>query len=107
VGSRHLREVDRFAILVYCAHGAVALVVAEAVLDTYNDPARDMLVVATARRDSATRSAYHRLVKTTPKPSATKNSRGELPGVLLFLPSFVAVGWAPEVVPDGSDMSSV
>jgi hypothetical protein len=104
MGSRHLRKVDRFAILVYCAHGAISLVIAEAVLDTYNDPARDMLVVAPV--SNATRPAYHRLVKTTPKPSATKNSRGELPGVLLFLPSFVAVGWAPEAVPVGSDMSS-
>lgn len=37
---------------------------------------------------------YHKLVKTTPKPSATKNSRGELPGVLLFLPESVWVGGA-------------
>ena len=36
--------------------------------------------------------SYHKLVKTTPKPSATKNSRGELPGVLLLLPVSVWVG---------------
>lgn len=35
---------------------------------------------------------YHKLVKTTPKPSATKKSRGELPGVLLLLPESVWVG---------------
>jgi hypothetical protein len=35
---------------------------------------------------------YHKFVKTTPKPNATKNSRGELPGVLLFLPLSVGVG---------------
>jgi hypothetical protein len=45
-----LRKIDRFAILVYCSHGAISLVIAEAVLYTYNDPARDMLVVARARR---------------------------------------------------------
>ena len=38
------------------------------------------------------RQAYHKLVKTTPNPSATKNSRGELPGVLLLLPESVWVG---------------
>jgi hypothetical protein len=44
--------------------------------------------------------SYHKLVKTTPKPNATKNSRGELPGVLLFLPVSVgvAVGTADEVL---------
>jgi hypothetical protein len=50
-----LRQVDRFAILVYCAHGAVPLIVPEAVLDAYNDPERDMLVVAAVGQDSATR----------------------------------------------------
>jgi hypothetical protein len=39
-------------------------------------------------------STYHKFVKTTPKPRATKNSRGELPGVLLFLPWSVGVGVA-------------
>jgi hypothetical protein len=50
-----LRQVDGFAILVYCAHGAVSLVVPETVLDTYNDPERDMLVFAAVGQDSATR----------------------------------------------------
>lgn len=51
------------------------------------------------------RRPYHRLVKTTPKPNATKNSRGELPGVLLFFPESVgvAVGGA-EAVPVASAM---
>lgn len=35
---------------------------------------------------------HHKLVKTTPNPSATKNSRGEFPGVLLLLPESVWVG---------------
>lgn len=100
-----MREVDGFAILVYSAHGAVSLIIAETVFYTYNDPA-DMLVAAVVRQCDKVLQAYHRLVKTTPKPSATKNSRGEFPGVLLFLPSLVAVGWAPEAVPVGSDMSS-
>lgn len=38
------------------------------------------------------RQPYHKLVKTTPNPRATKNSRGELPGVLLLLPESVWVG---------------
>ena len=38
------------------------------------------------------RQAYHKFVKTTPNPRATKNSRGELPGVLLLLPESVWVG---------------
>ena len=41
---------------------------------------------------SRKRQPYHKLVKTTPNPSATKNSRGELPGVLLLLPESVWVG---------------
>jgi hypothetical protein len=44
------------------------------------------------------RQAYHKLVKTTPNPSATKNSRGELPGVLLLLPESVCVGDAAAAV---------
>ena len=50
---RHLRKIDRFAILVYCAHGAVSLIIAETVLDTYNDPARDMSVVVAAGNSAA------------------------------------------------------
>lgn len=41
-----MRKVDGLAILVYCAHCAITLVVAETVLDANNDPARDMLAIA-------------------------------------------------------------
>lgn len=49
---------------------------------------------------------YHRLVKTTPNPRATKNSRGELVGLeLLFFPLrsvLVALEEEPVVVEDMS-----
>jgi hypothetical protein len=45
-----LRKIDRLAILVYCAHGAVSLIIAETVLDTYNDPVGGILVFAPARQ---------------------------------------------------------
>jgi hypothetical protein len=51
------------------------------------------------RRDLSVRRAYHRFVKTTPKPRATKKSSGELVGPppllsLLSLPGgLVGLGW--------------
>jgi len=49
---------------------------------------------------------YHKLVKTTPKPRATKNSKGELVGpLLLFLvSSSVGVGDGADGVVVVSDM---
>ena len=46
------------------------------------------------------REAYHRFVKTTPKPSATKNSKGELvgPPPPPELGAVVAAGGATEVL---------
>ena len=46
--------------------------------------------------------AYQRFVKTTPKPRATKKSRGELVGPLepLLVGELVAAGAAEEVVVD-------
>ena len=55
---------------------------------------------ATSPRHALT---YHRFVKTTPKPRATKKRRGELvgPGLLpLALPEVVAEGGPEEVVED-------
>lgn len=96
--SRHLCQVDGFAILAYGAHCAISLVVTEAVLYAYNDPAQCMS--ADVRLGDSQCRPYHKLVKTTPKPNATKNSRGELPGVLLFFPESVgvAVGAAEAVL---------
>lgn len=48
--------------------------------------------------------SYQRLVKTTPNPSATKKSRGELVGPLV-LPSSVAVGAAADEVVEADDIS--
>lgn len=49
---------------------------------------------------------YHRLVKTTPKPNATKKSRGELVGPLLLLlpepPSDVLAAGGAVIEADGS-----
>jgi hypothetical protein len=77
---RHRREVDWFAI---CGGlGCAAAVVAEAVLDADDDP-NDV----NKSNYTTPASAYHRLVKTTPKPRATKKSSGELVGPLLaFVP---------------------
>jgi hypothetical protein len=46
----------------------------------------------------------HRFVKTTPKPRATKNNRGELVGPLAEAPVVVAAG--VEVVADGLGVAS-
>jgi hypothetical protein len=96
--SRHLRQVDGLAILVYSAHCAISLIVSEAILYAYNDPTQCVRACSLATVNSV--EPYHKLVKTTPKPNATKNSRGELPGVLLFLPVsvWVGVGTADEVL---------
>jgi hypothetical protein len=78
----HLREVDGLPILAYRPRLAVSLVVSEAVLDAYDDPVMGVVVSECLRQESALllRKPYHRFVKTTPKPSATKNSKGELVG---------------------------
>ena len=53
-------------------------------------------------------STYHRLVKTTPKPRATKNKRGELvgPELLLWFPLLEEVGEAGTGVEVGEDIAS-
>lgn len=80
-----------------------ALIVAEAVLDTDNDPEQNVSDAGSCGSDAAVgRSANHKLVKTTPKPRATKKSRGEFvgpppPPLLLLLVFDVAEG-APLLV---------
>jgi len=76
----HSHHVDRLSIFSQC-HLSVAAVVSEAVLDTNDNPVR--LSVFEILRDRQA-DDYQRLVKTTPKPRATKNSSGELVGPLLF-----------------------
>lgn len=62
----------------------IPLIISEAILDTDNDPRNGELVCVYRRRVSGDRraqeQAYHRLVKTTPNPNATKKSNGELVG---------------------------
>jgi hypothetical protein len=77
-------EVDGLAILVQCLRTPVALVVSEAILDADDDPRWQSGQHSAAFR-ALWCSAYHRLVKTTPKPNATKKSSGELVGPLLSL----------------------
>ena len=52
---------------------------------------------------------YHRLVKTTPNPKATKNNRGELVGPLPPPPPPVELGVGDGMIvdPDGADMVDV
>ena len=106
MSSRHCTEVYWLAVLAV-SQLAIALVVSEAVLDADDDPEDDCQLIsantevpATSQRHALT---YHKFVKTTPKPRATKKSRGELvgPGLLpLALPEVVAEGGAEEVVED-------
>jgi hypothetical protein len=70
VRARHDGKIDGVAAGV-CAQRSVPLVVSEAVLDANDDPAR-------SAGTSGERETNQRLVKTTPKPRATKKSSGEL-----------------------------
>lgn len=97
----HIFQGQRLAI--FAEAGAVARVVAEAVLDTDDDP---VALVRTCFGGKAARgrgggsrqssASHHRLVNTTPKPRATKKRRGELPLSLFLL--FWKL-WSPEPLP--------
>jgi hypothetical protein len=80
VGARHGHEVNGIAIFTECAL-TIALVVAEAVLHTDDNPG-DTGSEGEAKQTRDEKHRYHKLVKTTPKPRATKNRRGELVGPL-------------------------
>jgi hypothetical protein len=84
------------------AQSSIALVIAEAVLDTDDDPTVERLaILACDPTVSCMGATYHRFVKTTPKPSATKKRRGDddPPRWLLFPPFVaVAVGAVDDVV---------
>jgi hypothetical protein len=82
--------------------GSAATVVSEAVLNADDDPER-----VSKKKETATNLAvaYHRFVKTTPKPRATKKSSGELvgpppPPPLLLGGSVVAKGLSVAIVLD-------
>ena len=119
--SRHVFEVDRLSVLVE-PQGPVACIVAEAVLDTDNDPiitSRVRLHPSHLARGAFQEKlcAHHRFVKTTPKPSATKNRRGDelLPccgggvGELLATPpdGSVVVEAGGRLVVDGPEVKGV
>ena len=67
------------------------MIIAEAVFDTDDDPSINIASDLSSRSEEfdcpirtavKRRENYHKFVKTTPKPNATKNSRGELAGGL-------------------------
>jgi hypothetical protein len=76
--ARHGSHIDGFSIFPGSDSGATS-VIPEAVLDTNDDPGTISLENEKKKRIHG-ECAYHRLVKTTPNPRATKNSRGELVG---------------------------
>lgn len=95
-----MREVNGFAIFVQGTRCTIALVISEAVFYADDDPVSVIVSVTgshgrTAGVGGGELSAYHRFVKTTPNPRATKNNSGELVGP----PLPVSV---PEVVDDGA-----
>ena len=105
--SWHVGHVYWFTILIVL-RPTIALIVSEAVLDTNDDPTTRSALVHEATKVSFT---YQRLVKTTPKPSATKKSKGELvgppppPPPPLLAGLLVAGGDASAEVCDGTAIS--
>lgn len=81
---RHCRHVNGFTVFIV-ALLAIPLVVSKAIFDSDNDPAGDFVKRLRDWLQSGNCAAlrfltYHKLVKTTPNPKATKNSNGELVG---------------------------
>lgn len=109
MGPRNRGQVDRFAILIVSWH-SVPLVITEAVLYTNDDPVQRPLVRncgrIQGRLECGTAGTYHRLVKTTPNPKATKKSKGELVGPPPPPPEADVVGpGGPDEVAVGDDMA--
>jgi hypothetical protein len=77
VRSRHSCHVDWFPVLA-SSLGRAATVVSEAVLHTNDNPAET--VSRTNLHMRRWQCVYHKFVKTTPNPKATKKSSGELVG---------------------------
>ena len=71
--SRHVAEFCSVWVFTSIHALSVALVVSEAILHTDDDP-----TYVSTRIKQNSWAFYHKFVKTTPKPSATKKSRGEL-----------------------------
>jgi hypothetical protein len=101
---RYVLQVDRIEALAI-SDRADASVVSKAVLDAYNNPGGRS---AGKTHRSAFGVAHHKFVNTTPKPRATKNSRGELVGppgvlVLLLLVAMLGVGNAAVICEIGEE----
>jgi len=79
--ARHSAKIDAIWIFPIQAP-AITLVIPKAVFDTNNNPAMQLVIDIDPIWCSA---AHHKLVNTTPKPSATKKSSGELGPLLLLL----------------------
>jgi hypothetical protein len=86
--SGHVLEIDRVDILAI-SKSTIACIVSKAVLDSDDNPShkcqstkegKERLTASSSRRISTHPITYHKFVKTTPNPSATKNSSGELVG---------------------------
>lgn len=96
MGSGHVLERHRLTIFIG-ESSAIASIVSEAVLNSDDNPVSTVqLETGPARGPRASIQTYQRLVKTTPKPRATKKSNGELlllpPLSGLLLLSFCPVG---------------
>jgi hypothetical protein len=103
--SRHILKINRLAILTG-SQGSVSGIVTKAVFHTHNDP----FSLLVADRLLPTDTAYHKFVKTTPNPNATKNNKGELVGLLLEPDDVVDVDVAAARDADGyvdDDMTEV
>lgn len=100
----HGYQIDWIACLL-AAQLAVPLIISKTVLDTDNDPGNRLSMEPGATAQCSDDPTYHRLVKTTPNPSATKNSSGELVAPELPPPPplpVVVAALAAAVVGDGA-----
>lgn len=109
--TRYGSHVYRLAIFTVL-YLPIPLVVAEAVFDTDNNPIVQERESQSSKTDGGcaarTNVTYHRLVKTTPKPNATKKSNGELVGPPPPLPPELVVGpGGADVVDEGADIEMV
>jgi hypothetical protein len=96
--SCHVLKIDGLTILTG-SQSSVSGIVSEAVFHTHNNP----FSLLVADRLLPTDTAYHKFVKTTPNPNATKNNKGELVGLLLEPDDVDVVGAGDaDVVVDGS-----
>lgn len=109
--SRHGLQINGFLFTIRA--GSLSSIVSETIFNADDDPKKNaqFLVGHSALCSGSlcrkTKTAYHRFVKTTPNPRATKNNKGELVGPLLLPPAInwegvgVAKADVMEVINDG------